>query len=141
MKSLTISPKWSRYQFSDWMYLVLCSTTCPNRCTRAGSRGGRCVALVRRNSCPKLKVCGCCAGSSANSCVPGDHANWNPVRIGQVHRDPTDASGRARVRRAGRAGEPLDIGPVSAANAGPANRDRGPRRMITQGEPASVPRS
>ena len=56
-------------------------------------------------------------------CV-GDDPDRDPVRIGQVHRDPADRLRQRASLRAGRAGEPLDVGLLLRG-------ERGRRRTAT----------
>src|SRR5205814_2233582 len=57
-KSLTISPRVSRYQFSAAPNRVLPSTTCPSRWISAGPRTGRWVPLTRTGPAPKFSAIG-----------------------------------------------------------------------------------
>ena len=90
------------------MYLVVWTTTWPNRCTRAGSRAGRCVALVRRTSCPKLNV-RLLGGQVGQRVHAGHHLNRNAVRIGQVDGHAAERVLQEADLRTRRAGQPLDV--------------------------------
>ena len=72
----------------------------------------------------------------------GDDADGHAARVDEVDADPAQALRAAaasvrRWRRPAAARRPRR----RARNAGPTNRDRGPRRISTHGAPASVPRS
>ena len=142
-KSLTIIPRLSRYQFSASRYFVDCTTRWPRRCTRAGTRSGTLGgvdALQRR--CPTLKTCGV-AGPAAPAARACRRPRAPASRWGRSGRPtgrrwtPAAAARRLPVLSASRSTSTSS----PARNATPVNRVRGPRRTITHGAPASVPRN
>ena len=113
---------------------MLCSTTCPNRCTRAGSRGGRWVAFVRRKLMAEVEGVRLLGGQLGQRMSAGDDAHRDPVRVGQVDGDAADASGSAAGLRAGRVGEPLDVGVLRGERECRRTATAAPRRMSTHGD-------
>ena len=99
------------------------------------------MALARRNSWPKLKVCDCCAGNPGNSCIPATTRTGIPLGSVSSTATPPMASGSVWIFCPVAPARRSTSARSSAANAVPTNRERGPRRTITHGEPASVPRS
>ena len=84
---------------------------------RAAGAGWR---WSRRSSCPKLKVCGCCAGSAASSCVPATTRTGTP--LGSVRSTATPpmalrqrAGRRSRSRRRAAATSASSCGPERGA--------------------------
>ena len=97
-KSLTIIPRLSRYQFSVSRYFVVCTTRWPRRCTRAGTRAGRWLTLVRCASSPKLNVWGCWPGSSGSSCMPATTRTGMPLGSIRSTDSPPRVCGSGRAR-------------------------------------------
>ena len=118
---------------------MLCSTTWPSRCTVAGSRGGRCVALVRATAWPALTVSGVCAGSAGSSRTPETTRTVWPLGSTRSTPRPPTVSGRRAALRPVASARRRTSASSTARNALARKRD-GPRRTITDGEPASLPR-
>src|SRR5215469_15678422 len=78
-KSLTISPRVSRYQFSAARNRVVPSTTCPSRWISAGLRWGRWVPLTRTGPAPKFSASGARSGTDGNSVTPWTTRTGNPL--------------------------------------------------------------
>src|SRR6478672_10569878 len=91
-------PNVSRYQFSASMYFGVCTTMCPSRCTLVGTRGGRCIALVRTFVWPKLNTCGVCAvGNASSRWVPDTTRTGSPLGSTRSTLTPPSDSGSGRT--------------------------------------------
>ena len=112
-KSLTTIPRLSRYQFSVSRYFVVCTTRWPRRCTRAGTRAGRWLALMRCASSPTLNVWGCWPGSSGSSCMPATTRTGHPAGVDQVDRQSAEGLRQRPRANAGFVGQPQHVGLVA----------------------------
>ena len=75
-------------------------------------------------------------------CVPATTRTGTPLGSTRSTDSPPSVSGSGRASAAGCVCQAQDVGLVlPPGRRHPTNRDRGPRRMITHGVPASVPRS
>ena len=89
---------------------MVCSTTCPRRWTFAGSRGGRCVALVARSVVTEVEHLRRLARQRGELVGVGDDPHQDPARVGQVHGEPADALRQLLDLRPGGVGEPHHVG-------------------------------
>ena len=121
-KSLTISPRVSRYQSRAARNRVVPSTTCPSRWISAGRRAGRWVALARAGSVPKFSGSGARSGSAGQFRDAVDYAYREPARVPQ--QDGVTALVRGD-RPAGAAGQPVQVTWLRGLERG--SHETGPR--------------
>ena len=109
---------WSRYQFSDCDVLraLQHDMSQPLHAGRLARRalGGVGAAQLM----PEVEGVRLLRGQLGQLVHPGDDADRNPAGIGQFYRDAADGLWQRAGLPPGRAGEPLDVGPVVGGERG-----------------------